>query len=90
MIFQHGQWLREGKDMDMEEKAFKKAVDALLPVVRMYHIIEKPGPGKALAWVLRLVMDDLVEAEPALKDEDFRFYNIILSPHTQEKDRKKR
>jgi hypothetical protein len=78
MIVQHGQWVMEKKDMDMEEKALKKAVKALLPVARMYYIIERPWPGKALAWVLRIVMDDLVKAEPALKDDDFRFYNIIL------------
>jgi hypothetical protein len=92
MVVQDGQWLMEKEDMDMEEQAFKKAIDALLPVARMYYVIEKPWPGKALAWVLRLVMDDLVKAEPALKDEDFKFYNIILSPRTPEKaekDRKK-
>jgi hypothetical protein len=81
MVFEHGQWLMEREDMEMEEKAFKKAIKALLPVARMYHIIERPWPGKALAWVLRLVMEDLVKADPSLKDEDFKFYNLILSPH---------
>lgn len=89
MIVQHGHWVMEKNDMDMEEKAFKKAVDALLPVARMYHIIERPWPGKALAWVLHLMAEDLVEAEPALKDEDFKFYNLILSPHPPDNGAKK-
>jgi hypothetical protein len=75
MTIEDGKWVMDISDSKSEEMAFKRAAEELLPVVRMYKTIGRPGTDRAhiVPWILFLLADDLLKAEhlPRSKNIDF-------------------
>ena len=59
MVHENGKWLMDDKDLEMEDKAYKKAIKVLKPVIHMYqeygvYNIEG-GSHMSVCWALYLL-----------------------------------